>query len=228
MATRSTKPTRRKALTLKAAAAPPESSRSRKHKSDIDLKKKAGDIQFAPLNADRWADLELLFGERGACGGCWCMAWRLPRKEFHAGKGASNRNAFRKVAAGGDAPGVLAYVGNEPVGWCAVAPRTVYVALERSRVLKPLDDRPVWSVSCFFVRKDWRRSGLGVRLLQAAVEFAGSRGARIVEGYPVIPHSTEMPAVFAWTGTVRLFERAGFKKAGAHSKARPIMRIAVN
>lgn len=184
-------------------------------------------MRFAALTPERWPDLEVLFGERGACGGCWCMAWRLPRKEFDAGKGPKNRGAFREIVERGDAPGVLAYAGVQPIGWCAIAPRQVYVALERSRVLKPLDEQPVWSVSCFFVRKDWRRTGLGTDLLIAAVDFAGKRGAKIVEGYPIIPHSREMPAVFAWTGTVRLFEKAGFRKAGAHSKARPIMRIAV-
>lgn len=191
------------------------------------IEKKSQLLRFVSLSADRWSDLETLFGERGACGGCWCMAWRLPRKEFDAGKGPGNRSAFRKIVTQGDAPGVLALVGDEPVGWCAVAPRQTYVALERSRVLKPLDNQPVWSVSCFFVRKDRRRAGLGTQLLSAAVDFAGKRGAKIVEGYPIIPHSENVPAPFAWTGTVELFEKAGFTKAGAHSKARPIMRIAV-
>ena len=191
------------------------------------IAKKPESVRFVPLAADRWGELETLFGERGACGGCWCMAWRLPRKDFDTGKGNDNRAAFRKIVMGGEIPGVLALAGDEPIGWCAIAPRQVYVALERSRVLKPLDDRPVWSVSCFFVRKDWRRAGLGTKLLAAAVTFAGDRGAKIVEGYPIIPHSENVPGPFAWTGTVELFEKAGFKKAGAHSKARPIMRIAV-
>ena len=104
-------------------------------------------LQFHPLTVDRWGDLESLFGQRGACGGCWCMAWRRPRKQWEANKG-DGRRAFRKIVRDGGEPGVLAYSGDQPIGWCAIAPRQVYITLERSRVLKPVDDQPVWSISC--------------------------------------------------------------------------------
>ena len=99
-------------------------------------------LNFQPATPSRWPDVEELFGERGACGGCWCMFWRVPRKDYEANKGAGNKRAFKRIITSGAKPGILAYIGKEPVGWCAVAPREDYIALERSRVLKPVDCNP--------------------------------------------------------------------------------------
>lgn len=181
-------------------------------------------LSFEPLVSARWEHLEKLFGERGACGGCWCMTWRLSRSQFEAQKGRLNRRSFRKIVELGPPPGILAYQEGEPVGWCAVAPREHYPVLERSRVLKPVDAQPVWSISCLFVAKPLRRSGVSVQLLRAAREFAGQHGARIVEGYPVEPYASNMPAAFAWTGTASAFLKAGFKEVARRSRTRPIMR----
>jgi GNAT superfamily N-acetyltransferase len=153
------------------------------------------------------------------------MAWRLRRADFNKGKGQANKRAFRNLVRAGTPPGVLAYAGDEPVGWCAVAPRQSYVALERSRVLAPVDDQPVWSISCLFVARPFRRRGVSVRLLEAAARFAREQGARVVEGYPVEPYTADMPAVFAWTGLVSAFREAGFTEVVRRSKARPIMRL---
>ncbi len=182
------------------------------------------ELAFAPLTAERWADLEELFGPRGACGGCWCMSWRLARREFERGKGDGNRRAFRAIVRSGAEPGVLAYRGGEPVGWCAVAPREHYPALGRSRILAPVDERPVWSISCLFVARAARRAGVSVRLIRAAVEHAAAHGAAVVEAYPVEPYETNMPAAFAWTGTVSAFRKAGFREVLRRSRTRPIMR----
>jgi GNAT superfamily N-acetyltransferase len=122
-------------------------------------------------------------------------------------------------------PGVLAYSGKQAIGWCAIAPRDQYIALTRSRVLAPVDDRPVWSVSCLFVACSHRRQGVSVKLIRAAARFARDHGARAVEGYPVEPYSTTMPAAFAWTGLVSAFRRAGFKEVVRRSKTRPIVRL---
>ncbi len=111
------------------------------------------DLEFHAATADRWQDVERLFGERGACGGCWCMEWRKTRREFDADKGEKNRASLKALIEYGDSPGLLAYARGEPIGWVAVAPREVYRRLETSRILKPVDDQPVWSVSCFFVRR---------------------------------------------------------------------------
>jgi len=152
------------------------------------------------------------------------MAWRLPRREYDAGKGARNKAALRRLTGQPVPPGIIGYHAGEPIAWCAVAPRAEYPALARSRVLRPVDDRPVWSVSCLFVRKDHRRSGAASAMLRAAARFAARHGARIVEGYPVIPTSGRAPDVFLWTGPLAAFQRAGFSEVVRYSPVRPIVR----
>ena len=107
------------------------------------------------------------------------MFWRVPRKEFDSGKGAGNKNALKKIVTAGGKPGIIAYLGKEPIGWCAVARREDYIALESSRILEPVDDKPVWSISCLFIKKAYRRQGVSAQLLRAAVDFAVRRGAKI-------------------------------------------------
>ncbi|MFQ5778845.1 MAG: GNAT family N-acetyltransferase, partial [Terriglobia bacterium] len=172
----------------------------------------------------RWRDLEMLFGERGACGGCWCMYWRLRRSRFEKQKGKGNKRALKRIVRSGEVPGLLAYVGREPIGWCALAPRASYPVLANSRILQPVDDKPVWSVSCFFVARLFRRRGVAVRLLRAAVGYARRRSANIVEGYPVEPKQGAMPDAFVWTGLASAFRRAGFVEVARRSPTRPIMR----
>ncbi len=175
-----------------------------------------------PLTLDRWQDLISLFGQNGACGGCWCMFWRLSRKEFVAGKGAVNEANFQTIIQVAS-PGILIYHDANPIGWCAVAPREEYPFLARSRIMAPVDDKPVWSVSCFFVRKDWRKKGIGVRLLKAAVEFARDKGAHVLEGYPT-ESGKQAADPFVWTGLASMFKKEGFKEVARRSSTRPIFR----
>jgi GNAT superfamily N-acetyltransferase len=184
-------------------------------------------IQVHPATPERWDDLARLFGPRGACAGCWCMWWRLSAAAWSKGKGAGNRGALRRLVQSGDPPGLIAYEGDLPVGWVAVGPREAYTRLAASRSLKPLDDTPVWSVPCFFVAKSHRRRGLSARLLRAAAEHARSRGATMIEGYPVVSRTGTMPDAFAWTGLPTAFLRAGFKEAARPSASRRIMRKAL-
>jgi GNAT superfamily N-acetyltransferase len=121
---------------------------------------------------------------------------------------------------------VLAYAGREPVGWCAVAPRSEYAGLARSRVLQPLDDKPVWSVTCFFVARGYRRRGVTVGLLGAAAQLAASRGGKWLEGYPVDPRR-DSPDPWVFTGLAEAFRRAKFKEVARRSPTRPIMRRAL-
>jgi GNAT superfamily N-acetyltransferase len=181
---------------------------------------------WKPLTPETWNDFELLFGPRGACGGCWCMTWRLPRAEFKANSansGAGNRAAMRALVDAGKQPGVLLYQNGRAVAWCAVAPREEYVRLGASKVWAPVDEEKVWSVSCFFVDKKARGKGLSVAVLQAAVEFAHSHGAKIVEGYPQ-ELEEKLPAAFVWTGVMPTFVHAGFHEAARRSAKKPIMR----
>lgn len=165
-----------------------------------------------------------LFGDRGACGGCWCMWWRLKRSEFERLKGALNRRALKRIVGAGGVPGLIAYVDGAAAGWCSVAPREDYPVLERSRVLRRVDERPVWSVVCFFIARPHRRTGLASRLLDGAVSHARKQGASIVEGYPVEPKTAAMPDAFAYTGLASIFRKAGFVEVARRSATRPIMR----
>ncbi len=182
-------------------------------------------LECHPLTPERWADFEQLFGPRGACAGCWCMFWRLPRKEFNAGKGDGNKEAMRALVEAGELPGILGYSEGRAVGWCAVAPRADYPALGRSRILKPIDEAPVWSVSCLFVEKGHRRRGVSVQLLRAAAEFVRQRGGAVAEGYPHEPAKGDAPAAFVWTGLASAFRKAGFLEVARRSETRPIMRM---
>lgn len=183
-------------------------------------------LEFHPLTPDRWADFETLFGVRGACGGCWCMWWRVARAQFDKQKGEPNRQAMKELVASGEVPGIIAYADGQPVAWCAVALREAFPVLARSRVLQRVDDAPVWSVVCFFVTKGQRRTGLSVKLLKAAIDFVGARGGRIVEGYPVEPKKNQ-PDAFVWTGLAGAFRKAGFKECARRSETRPIMRYEI-
>ena len=178
---------------------------------------------FLPLTVATWNDLVELFGHKGACGGCWCMYWRLKAADYNNQKGEGNKKSMKELLKK-SSPGVIAYVKNNAVGWCAVAPRDEYIRLETSRILKPVDDKKVWSVSCFFITKEFRRKGLSVTLLKAAIDFAISKGATIVEGYPTEPTTGRMADAFAWTGITATFQKAGFKEVERRSKGRPIMR----
>lgn len=180
--------------------------------------------EFYPVDKSRWKDLEKLFGVRGACGGCWCMTWRIHTKEFNANKGEGNKKLLRTIVYNDEMPGIIAYVNNEPAGWCAAAPREVYIKLEKSKVLGPVDDKKVWSVSCLFIAKQFRRQGLSTELLKNMIKFCKEKGAKIVEAYPVEPYSANIPAAFVWTGIPSSFEKAGFKEALRRSRTRPIMR----
>lgn len=152
------------------------------------------------------------------------MYWRLQRSVYERQKGARNKRALKKIVTKGPPPGVLAYAGRQPIGWCALAPRATYPVLANSRVLKPVDDQPVWSVTCFFIRRDWRRKGVSAKLLAAATAFAIKHGARVVEGYPTDPKRGPQADAFVWTGLLGSFSRAGFTEVARRSPTRPIMR----
>ena len=182
------------------------------------------DLSFHPLTIDKWSDFETLFGVRGACGGCWCMWWRLRRSEYEKQKHEGNKKAMRSLVKTGNIPGILAYENDKPIAWCSVAPREQFSVLSRSRILKPIDEKPVWSIVCFFVNKAHRRQGITIQLLRAVIEFVKSEGGEIIEGYPVEPKKASMPDVFAYTGLRSAFQQAGFKEVARRSETRPIMR----
>jgi GNAT superfamily N-acetyltransferase len=181
-------------------------------------------LRIAPATAANWRDLCALFGSNGACGGCWCQTMRLSAADFAAGKGDGNRRRLRRQVAATPAPGLLGYFGDEAVAWLALGPRREFARLATSRVLAPVDDRPVWSVACLFIAKAHRRRGLSTQLLRAAVAFAAQHGAATLEGYPHANAAGRMPDLFAWTGFASAFARAGFVEVARRSRRRPIVR----
>lgn len=183
----------------------------------------AGRFSWKPVTVAEWDDLVELFGPRGACGGCWCMWWRLPRRDFARLKGDGTRRALKRIVARGPAPGIIAYDGDRPAGWCCVGPREDFPLLERSRVLARVDDEPVWSIVCFYVARDRRRKGLTRKLVAAAVSYAAHHGARVVEAYP-IDAGGDQPAAFIYTGLPSAFAANGFTEVARRSKRRPIVR----
>lgn len=163
-----------------------------------------------PISAERWPDLERLFGPKGACAGCWCMYWRVPTPEFRAIQGAAAKRRFKALVTAGKAPGVLAYADGEPVGWALLDRRRDLPRLDGAPSLRCDDADAVWSLPCFFVKTGWRGQGVATALLGGALA-ALPAAARIVEAYPVLPSGEgKVPAAFAWTGVPALFEAAGF------------------
>jgi GNAT superfamily N-acetyltransferase len=152
------------------------------------------------------------------------MNWKLRGKAYSENKGESNRQIQKSIVDAKIVPGLLAYSDGYPIGWVAIEPRSQYPKLAHSRVLKPIDDQEVWSVTCLFVEKKHRRKGVAVALLQAAVEHARSHGAKIVEGYP-IETKEEAPPVFIFTGTSSAFKQAGFDEVARPSPTRQIFRF---
>jgi len=180
-----------------------------------------------PVDATRWSDIEMLFGTRGAREGCWCMRWRLRRSDFERGKGEPHRVRLQRGIAAGEVHAIIGYLDGEPVGWCSFGPREQLPGLLESEALAPVDARPVWSITCFFIARGVRRQGFTVELLRAAIEEAGRCGAVVVEGYPLDPPLEKVPVAAAWTGMLSTFIAAGFEEVCRRAPARPIMRIEV-
>jgi ribosomal protein S18 acetylase RimI-like enzyme len=176
-------------------------------------------LEVHPVTPDRWDDLVALAGERGFTSGCWCMWWRVTSSEFEERHGAGLRRDLHDLVAAGPAPGLLAYVDGAPAGWVAVGPREEYPRLDRSPKLRRLDDQPVWSVTCFTIDRRHRRRGVAVALLDAA----GQRGAEVVEAYPIDTAGGKRSSAGLFTGTLAMFERAGFEEVARRS-GRPIVR----
>ena len=178
-------------------------------------------LAIRPLTPDLWPALEDLFGENGACYGCWCMYWRIGR-DYRKRPRAKNKAAFREVVRRGPPPGLLAFNGDRAVGWCRqLTPRDVLPWLDRAWRLKRVDEKPVWSLSCFYVRKGYRRQGVTAALIAAALKAAKRAKAPALEAYPLDADQTPSAS---GTGYASTFARTGFKILARRVPPRPIMR----
>jgi GNAT superfamily N-acetyltransferase len=183
-----------------------------------------GAISFtvSPLTSARWPALEDLFGKAGASNGCWCMYWRLG-PSYHDRPRADNKRDLEQLASSGQPPGLLAFDDGVAVGWCELAPRSDLKWLAHSRFLQPVDDLPVWSIPCFYVRRTHRGRGVMGALIEAAVPLAASAGAPGLEAYPVdtaVPDHTRN----LFPGTASVFARHGFEVVARRRPDRPVMR----
>jgi GNAT superfamily N-acetyltransferase len=176
----------------------------------------AAKLTVKPVTRSTWPDFEALFEGKGGPKYCWCMAWRAMADRAKADN-AARKTALHERVLKGTPIGLLGYVDGEAVAWCSVAPRRNFVKLSDKQ-----DDaeQGVWSVVCFFVRRDHRKRGLSAQMLDAAMEFAKKRGAGILEGYPVDPKSPS----YRFMGFVPLFEGCGFRAVGRAGSRRHVMR----
>jgi GNAT superfamily N-acetyltransferase len=183
-----------------------------------------------PLTEGRFADLAALFEEGGDPKWCWCMYFHKRGLSWSNSTAAGNRADLAELARHEPSPGLVCYHGERVVGWVSIAPREAYDRLSTAKLLAPVDERPVWSIVCFVVSREARGAGVGHVLLAAAVEYARSRGALTIEGYPVADERGRVPAASAFQGTQSMFEKAGFevvetRRWNAASPPRPIMRL---
>lgn len=183
----------------------------------------SGKLICHPLTPDRFADIEAVFGERGVARRCFCMHWRRPDGGFHDNR--DNRDRFAEVTADGPPPGLIGYLGPDPVGWVQVGPNELFPTIGRSRLIKPVDDIDAWSINCFVVKPGHRRRGVGQALATAAIEYAKSRGAKVIEAYPVDGERASVVDYF--TGTIGMFTEHGFVEIFRRNHDRPVMRLTV-
>jgi GNAT superfamily N-acetyltransferase len=181
------------------------------------------ELAYRPVVPERLPDLARFSECHGKFRYCSCMRWRMTSAEFQRSTKQDRVDALDDLVRQSVPVGVLGYLRGEPVAWCSVAPRETYRALERSRALPRLDDAPVWSVVCFFVDRRVRRAGVTVDLLRAAVDYARSLGAAVVEGYPVEPGAR----LYTYMGSPATFRKAGFRDVTPPGWARRVMRCTV-
>jgi GNAT superfamily N-acetyltransferase len=189
------------------------------------------EIQIAPLTPARWADLEIVFGAgRGVCSQCWCMYWRMPRRDFEASLGAGTRQLFRARVEAGPPPGLLAYRAGAPVGWVQVGPRADVPGWNGARRLTaptaeaPAENPQVWGISCFVTKAGYRRQGIATALLAGAVGWARQNGARVLDACPVDANAYRAP-ISLYHGLASTFRRAGFREVARRRPDRPLMRL---
>lgn len=183
-----------------------------------------------PLTPDLWPAFERLFGKNGACMGCWCMYWRLPRKDYDAARGDKAKRMLKRRVGQDLPPGVVAFHDDEAIGWLQIGPRADTPqwngAKRVSAPVKPQDaaDESVWAATCFYVKAGHRRQGVSDALLQGGIAFARKNGARVLEACP-IETTGRMDVVSLYVGHVSAFQRAKFKEVARRKDNRPLMRL---
>jgi GNAT superfamily N-acetyltransferase len=180
-------------------------------------------FEVRPVTKERWSDLVEMF-DRPVVRTCFCMFYR--KTGTNNGVGTENRRAMKALVDRGTVPGLIGYEDGVPVAWVSLGAREDYPKLRRSPVMKPVDDRPVWSIVCFFVDRSVRGKGLAERMLRAAVDHARSQGAQLLEAYPVETQEPKDPDVMFF-GVKSMYDRAGFREVARRKATRPVVRRAL-
>jgi GNAT superfamily N-acetyltransferase len=189
-------------------------------------------LEYFPVTAERWGDLERLFEGHGNPGYCWCTFWRISSTEYDRLNSRGRKQALKGMVETNEPIGILAYQNQEPVAWCSIAPRESYGRLERSRTIKRIDDLRTWSIVCFYLSRHARRQGVALGLVRASVEYARSMGAEVVESYPVEPKMNKKGELdygvsYRYMGYVSTFKKAGFKDITPIGGKRWVMRYII-
>jgi GNAT superfamily N-acetyltransferase len=181
-------------------------------------------LRILPLTPDLWQAFEDLFGTKGPCSRCWCMYWRIGTR-YRRQTPETNKAAFHSIVRKGPPPGLIAFSGNEAVGWCQLTSREALPWMDHVKKLKRVDDAPVWSISCFYIRTGQRKRGVSTALIRAAIDAAREAGVCALEAYPL---DAEMTRSTSFTGYSSTFLKAGFKIAARHAAVQPVMRLDLN
>ena len=185
-------------------------------------------LTFKEVMPQLWPDFEKLFGDNGACGGCWCQWWRLPKggKLWDETKGKKARGMAKALFKSGEITGLLVYVGNLPVAWCSYGPRNSYARINNMKPYQRDDIENIWCINCFFIDKNYRQQGLARKILKAALSFIRKKKVKIVEAYPtpLTKAGKKLPAAFSYTGPLKIYEEAGFEIIQRVSYSRPLVR----
>jgi predicted GNAT family acetyltransferase len=186
--------------------------------------------RVVPLTPELWPAFEKLFGRSGACSGCWCIHWRVPHADYVAMRGDHAKALFKRRVKKGPPPGVLAFIGDEAVGWLQIGPRSDTPEWNNARrATAPLNeadgsDARIWGATCFFIKSSARGQGVMGALLEGGLRFARENGARLVEACPI---DGKTGNVDAYVGLMAVFERAKFKEVARRKSNRPLMRRAL-
>jgi GNAT superfamily N-acetyltransferase len=184
-------------------------------------------LKLQPLTADNWRLFGDVMGEKGGCGGCWCMYFRMSSTEFRNDKYERHKGRMHAIVKAGQPTGLIATLNEEAVGWIAFAPREDYKRIENSRAFRRIDDKAVWSVTCFFIKKEFRNKGLSEQMIKGVIDYAKKKKIKTLEAYPAIPYSYKVPAPFLWVGILSAFTKNGFEVVQQNRKSRAMVRLTV-
>ena len=184
-------------------------------------------LKLQPLTVNNWHLFEEVMGEKGGCGGCWCMYFRMPSTEFSKDKYEGHKKRMYDLVKAAKPTGLIATYNKRAVGWIAFAPREDYIRIENSRAFKRIDDKPVWSITCFFIKKEFRKMGLSEQMVKGIVDYARKKKIKTLEAYPAIPYSDKVPPPFLWVGILSAFTKNGFEVVQQNGKSRAMVRLCV-